>query len=355
MVEPRRNLLGAASVVQRLASMTTDELSRTCNHTRYQPGQRQGHYESFFLRANHPTQRLAFWIRYTLFSPHKHPERAIGELWAVMFDAERDRHVAAKSELPFAQCAFSTTSFEARVGNAHLQPAQAIGSAASGGHQIAWDLRFDGTDAPIFLLPAGLYDAALPKAKALVSLPMARFNGRLEVDGESVEIGDWIGSQNHNWGSKHTDLYAWGQVAGFDSHPQSFLEVATARVKLGPIWTPPMTPLVLRHDGEEHALTAFSQSRKADGAFSYFTWTFASEDEHVHIRGRVEAPRSHFVGLRYYNPPGGEKHCLNSKLASCEVELTDKRSGRSDRLYTASRAAFEILTDDRGHGVEVRA
>ena len=36
-------------------------------------GQPQGHYESFFQRANHPTRPLAFWIRYTLFSPHAHP------------------------------------------------------------------------------------------------------------------------------------------------------------------------------------------------------------------------------------------------------------------------------------------
>jgi hypothetical protein len=50
---------------------------------------------------------------------------------------------------------------------------------------------------------------------------------------------DWVGSQNHNWGSKHTDRYSWGQVAGFDAHPESFLEVATARLKLGPLWTPP--------------------------------------------------------------------------------------------------------------------
>ena len=33
----------------------------------------------------------------------------------------------------------------------------------------------------------------------------------------------WIGSQNHNWGRKHTDSYAWGQVAGFDDAPQTFL------------------------------------------------------------------------------------------------------------------------------------
>ncbi|HVM95802.1 MAG TPA: hypothetical protein VMT89_05405, partial [Candidatus Acidoferrales bacterium] len=170
-----------------------------------------------------------------------------------------------------------------------------------------------------------------------------------------LEVTDWIGSQNHNWGSKHTDLYAWGQVAGFDTHPRSFLEVATARLKFGPLWTPPMTPIVLRHNGEEHKLAELGQTWRATGEFSYFTWRFAGESAAVRIEGRIEAPRSAFVGLRYYNPPGGIKHCLNSKLASCELRFLDKSRGTKEMLRSENRGAFEILTDDTQHGVEMRA
>jgi hypothetical protein len=53
---------------------------------------------------------------------------------------------------------------------------------------------------------------------------MAVYNGSLTVAGEEIEVVDWVGSQNHNWGSQHTDHYAWGQVAGFDTHPDSFDE-----------------------------------------------------------------------------------------------------------------------------------
>ena len=52
----------------------------TANFLRYCPGQRKGHYESYFIRANHPTAAKAFWIRYTIFSPKNRPEAAIGEL-----------------------------------------------------------------------------------------------------------------------------------------------------------------------------------------------------------------------------------------------------------------------------------
>jgi hypothetical protein len=51
---------------------------------------------------------------------------------------------------------------------------------------------------------------------------MATYQGHLTVNGETIDVADWVGSQNHNWGSKHTDRYAWGQVAGFDAHPEGF-------------------------------------------------------------------------------------------------------------------------------------
>jgi hypothetical protein len=338
---------------QRAMTAAGGTIASTMNWTRYQPGQRQGHYESFFVRANHPTRPLAFWIRYTLFSPHQHPENAIGELWSVCFDAERGVHVSAKSEVPFSQCSFDRAAFHVRVGDAELGPGQLRGRAASKDHTIGWDLTFSGDAAPLFLLPAKMYDAKLPKAKSLVALPLAAFRGKLEVDGSVIAIDEWIGSQNHNWGSKHTDLYAWGQVAGFDSHPQSFLEVATARVKIGPLWTPALTPMVLRHQGCEYALNATGQAYRARGEWRYFDWQFASENDEVRIEGSIRAPRQAFVGLRYYNPPGGEKHCLNSKIAACDVTLTNKRSGQVETLATAHRAAFEILTDARDHGIVI--
>ncbi len=263
-----------------------EQMRQEANHTRYRLGQSAGHYESFFLRANHPSRPLAFWIRYTLFSPDHHPENAIGELWAVCFDGETQQ-----------------------------------------------------------------------KAKSLVGLPMAVFNGLLTVDGKDIGVENWGGSQNHNWGAKHTDLYAWGQVAGFDNHPDSFLEVATARLKIGPLWTPPMTPMVLRHRGEEIALNNLMQTLRARGSFRYFEWAFQSETHDVRLEGKIVAPREAFVGLNYSNPPGGNKHCLNTKIATCELKLIHKHQGKTsdpEILSTQHRAAFEILTDDRDHGVEIQ-
>jgi hypothetical protein len=322
------------------------------NHTRYQ-GLAQGHYESFFQRANHPDRPLAFWTRYTVFSPKGHPENAIGELWAVFFNGETNTHIAVKKEVPLNNCVFCTTAFDVRIGVARLGPRSLSGEAEKGADTISWDLTYQGYSTPLLLLPLRLYYTKLPAAKSLVALPLASYSGTLRVNNETIEVTDWLGSSNHNWGSRHTDLYAWGQVAGFDREPGSFLELATAKIKVGPVWTPALTPMVFRHRGKEHALNGLLQTVRAHGSFSYFTWNFCSQTPQVEIEGTITAPREAFVGLTYYNPPGGIKCCLNSKIASCTLHFRDKVHGITDTLQAQNRAAFEILTDDTGHGVRM--
>jgi hypothetical protein len=324
------------------------------NQTRYH-GQPQGHYESFFQRANHISRPLAFWIRYTLFSPKGHPEEAVGELWAIYFNGETGDHAVVKQVASLSNCVFSRSDFMVQIAGASLQQGQLQGGVTMGATSIAWDLHYQSAEAPLLFLPLRLYHTRLPAAKSVVGAPLAIYQGQLIVNGEPVEVDQWVGSQNHNWGSKHTDQYAWGQVAGFETHPDSFLEVATARLKVGPVGIPPLSLLVLRHAGKEWALNSILQSLRATGKFEIGQWSFRSQTREVAIEGTISAPRAAFVGLRYRNPPGGTKECINTKLASCELLVTDRESNRRDRLFTMHRAAFEILTDDRRHGIPMRA
>ncbi len=324
------------------------------NLTRFHD-QTNGFYESFFLRANHPVRPLAFWIRYTLFSPKAHPEDSLGELWGTFFNGETNRHTVVKLEYPLAACHFDPTEFKIQIGAAKLSHRLFQGSLENHGSSLAWEMKYQGDSLPLLLLPLQLYEGKFPAAKSLVSLPCAHFNGTLRVNDEKINITDWVGSQNHNWGLKHTDLYAWGQVAGFDSHPESFLEVATAQLKLGPLWTPPITLLVLRHNQKEYALTDLVPGIKAHGKFRYFSWEFKSISKEVEIEGEISAPALAFVGLNYHNPPGGNKYCLNSKIAACRLHFKDKTTGATDTLETKNRAAFEILTSARNHGISISA
>jgi len=321
---------------------------------RYRVGQNNGAYESYFQRANHPVRPLAFWLRYTVFSPDARPDQAMGEVWGVYFDGEIGEITAAKTQVPIKECSFGEEGLRVDIGAAWLKSGSLRGSARSQSGAIGWNLVFGGGQDPLFDLPRKLYDRRLPRAKAVVASPLCTYDGTLVVNGSTKTIGGWIGSQNHNWGTRHTDHYAWGQVAGFEEAPDSFLELATARMRFGPLWTPFMTLLVLRHEDEEYRLNSLVTSLRTRASFNYFTWRFIAHQGSLGIAGTIQARPQDFVALTYRNPPGGNKCCLNSKIASCIVELRDKKSGRRQILFSENRAAFEILGDDfESHGIPV--
>lgn len=320
------------------AGMTVDP-----EGARYRLGEARGHYESWFLRGNHPTRPLAFWVRYTVTSPAGRPGDAVAELFAIVFSGETHRHVAVRESISMRESLFPTSGLEVRLGTARLTRDGAVGRARSNGHEIGWDIAFTGGEAPLLLLPERFYAGGFPKAKALVMRPSVTFGGSFTVDGETIPVDGWRGSTNHNWGERHTDQYTWGQVAGFDDAPTTFLELATARIRIGPVLTPAMTPIVIRHEGREHRLNAM---RKLFGRAKVggLRWTFEAKDGGVAVAGTIACTPLEVVTFAYKNPPGGTKLCINSKIARCELALTI--DGRRVDLVSRTGAAFEVLVDD---------
>ncbi|TGL60633.1 hypothetical protein [Leptospira sarikeiensis] len=319
---------------------------------RFRPDSNSGHYESWFVRGNHPSRPLAIWIRYTIFSPKNSAKDAIGELWAIYFDGENGKHYVSKSEIPISECKFTGDPFLIKIGPSIQDKNGIKGKSGNkqGSVQIEWELDFSGGDRPLFLFPQNLYSGGFPKAKVLVGRPSILLNGFIKLENNKISIENWRGSQNHNWGPKHTDQYAWGQVAGFDGETDSFLELATAKIKIGPLWTPAITPIVLRFQGKEYLLNGlFSSFGRAK--YDYFNWNFQASSDVIKIEGRIHADKKDFACLRYANPPGGWKHCLNSKIARAEILIQRKGETSPLRLQSARSAAFEILTNDFSHGL----
>ena len=141
----------------------------------------------------------------------------------------------------------------------------------------------------------------------------------------------------------------------FDVAPERIVEAATssgyAELPVASRHAARLASMPMHHrDPFDRLLVA--QALRAEGRYGFFTWTFASASDDVSVEGRIEAPPERFVGLPYDNPPGGRKTCINTKLARCALTL--RRVGRKAvELTTASRAAFEILTDRDDHGVPV--
>ncbi len=301
---------------------------------------RSGHYESWFQRANHPTRPLSLWIRHTIFCPKGNPGAAEGEIWSVWSDGEKGTTFAQKTELPRRDCSFDSSSLDVKMPGGSVKP----GHVHGGTGKLKWDLRWSGGLPVSLLMPEAVYTAGFPKAKALSVVPNAKFEGTYEVSGETHRIDGWPGSHNHNWGSQHTDRYAWGQVCGFDDAPDAFLECGTAQVKVGPLMTPKVTVAVLSLEGRRYELNSIPRGAFVKASVDGFAWKFTSRAGGVTLDVAVEAEPKRFAALRYRNPPGGVKACLNSKIARCTVRLTENEKTRT--LTSAHRAAFEILCED---------
>jgi hypothetical protein len=313
---------------------------------------RAGHYESFYVKACQPGGGRGIWIRHTV---HKRPGAACtASIWFVLFDREAGGPRATKVTVPAAELTSPVGSW-IRIGDAEIGPGRASGGIDTEAVKASWELSFDGDAAPCKYLPSDrLYETRLPRTKFVAPYPDARFDGRLEIDGEEVEIDGWPGMIGHNWGSEHAERWVWLEGTGFADSPGTYFDAGAARIKLGP-WTTPWVPSgMLMLDGEPHRLGGFGHIRSAAVEESPDACSFVLPGENVTVRGRVSAPRKDFVGWIYADPKGPEHNTINCSVS--DLELTVERPGRPSRDLTLSAgAAYELGMRETDHGIPVQS
>jgi len=305
------------------------------------------YYESRFIRANHPDRAQAVWLRWTLLYPR--PGEPVADVWVMVFDPDGRGNRALKQPHPISAADYRTDPWSTRIGDSAIDDHSARG--ALDGTQ--WDLRITpGEQAGVKLLTERAYRAKFPTAKTQVRHPLARFDGTVTL-GDTVTLDGWTGSVNHNWGSKHTPAYAFGQVCGFDGDPSSSLEIVTAHAAVGPLRLPAATLFVLRHDGRQIAVRSVLSARHTSGSYEPFRWSFGGRVDGVEMRGEIRAEPRDVIGLTYTDTNGGTKYCYNSALADCRISLSG--NGVDTELTASRRAMFEILTDERNGEVPLLA
>ncbi len=297
------------------------------------------YYESRFLRANAPDGSRAIWLRETLLLPTS--GAACADVWVMVFDPAG--HRAHRQSYPVADATFGDDPWAVRIGPTSLDDASAAGTVPGHGY---WELTITpGGQQPVRVLSERAYRARIPTAKTLVRHPQARVDGRLLLDGADLAIDGWTGSVNHNWGTRHTPAYAYGQVCAFDDAPDTTLEIVTARAALGRVLLPGVTLFVLRHAGLEFAVRSISGSLQTHGRYRPFTWTFGARLGEQMIEGEITTVPADVIGLTYPDTHGGTRYCYNSSLARCRIQLAGRGFTRTE--LTSRQAMFEILTDDR--------
>jgi hypothetical protein len=310
-----------------------------------------GHYESFYIKACQPGGGRGLWIRHTV---HKRPgAEPNASIWFVLFDREAEAPRAAKVTVPAAELSAPTGSW-IRVGGAEIGPGRAAGGVDTDAVKASWELTFSGDAPPCKYLPADwLYEAPVPRTKFVAPFPDARFDGRLEIDGETIELSGWPGMIGHNWGTEHAERWVWLEGTGFGDAPGAYFDAGAARIALGR-WTTSWIPsgmLVL--DGEAHRLGGFGRIRGASIEEEPTACSFVLPGKDIVVRGRVSAPRKDFVGWVYADPRGPEHNTVNCSVA--DLELTVERPARPARQLTlAAGAAYELGMRETDHGIPVQ-
>jgi hypothetical protein len=325
--------------------------TRDWNAVRFDPGGSPDHVESYFIKLNEPTGTRALWLKATILSGKG--RSAVAEAWAIGFDREAG-HVGVKRVVPFAEARFSKTGLDVQVADMEIHAGRTRGTIVKGTDRIEWDLEFDASGEPLVPYPSlKMYEGPLPSQKMVTPFPDTRFSGRYRVNDRETRVEGWKGMQGHNWGKRHTELYAWGHVNQWDNAENLVLEGATGRVKVGPVLVPPLTVLAVWHEGVRYAFNTGRGIIGNRGVITQRAWRFEAENAEARLHGELAADADEMVGLYYENPNGEMTYCLNSKIAWALITLETKR-GQKLRARSAC-AALEIGTKDPKHGIRMLA
>ncbi|MGH2925114.1 MAG: hypothetical protein ACRDK1_03995 [Solirubrobacterales bacterium] len=310
-----------------------------------------GHYESFYLKATHPSGGRGVWIRHTV---HKRPgSEPTAAVWFTLFDADWDAPRATKASFGPGELSAPQGAY-IRIDGATLEPGRAVGRIEGPELEASWELEFDDPGEPFHHLPyARLYDTSLPRTKFLSPYPRARFDGEVTVGGERIEVTGWPGMIGHNWGVEHAERWVWIQGSELGGDEGSYIDIAAGRIKVGPLTTPWVANGMLRIDGVEHRLGGFDRilSTKLDEEPTGCRFQIAGKG--VKLRGRVSSEPRNFVAWVYADPKGPEHNTLNCSISDLALEI--EQPGREPRrIELAGTAAYEIGMRSTDHGIPVQ-
>jgi hypothetical protein len=345
------------------ADLSPDELAAAArasepdNCIRFDPQSARGHVESLFLKGNSPDGKRALWVKYTILAPRKQPERGVAELWAVAFDRARKAPLANKQSYPLSELALGQAPFSLRLPGAELQHGRARGELGAPGPRFRWDLAY--TCAPESFRPfpsARMYSGSFPRTKTLTPAPDSRLSGFFEIEGERWDVSGYRGAQGHNWGRGHAHAYAWAHANALELAPESaqardsWLELITGRVYVGPLLTPWLTCAGISIDQQLHRFDGLRSMLAREVHVDARSYQFHLRQDECEFEGKIVADPRLIAGLRYEDPDHETLSCLNSKLASGTFML--RARGKVFRLRS-ERVALEIGTREQDHGIPI--
>jgi hypothetical protein len=301
-----------------------------------------GRYESWFVSARDTEPGRpprALWIRHTAHRPAA-AKTASGALWCTVFDPSGGAPAAVKQSLA-----------EPLPGG----PAHFKGEARARGRMAEWELTLTGAEPPMrHLRPAALYRLPLPKTKLEAPVPDGSASGQVVLDGALVDVVGWRATVGHNWGAEHAERWVWLHAAGFEDEPDTWLELAIARVRVGGTLTPWIAFGAVEHAGQRFPLGGLGHVAGVRVLARPGRLEAIVPGGRVDIRVAVHADLEQTIGFRYAGIGANDREVLHAGLA--DVHLHIRRPGRSSaELAATAGGAYELGGSDFTRVVPLQA
>ncbi|MGK2931605.1 MAG: hypothetical protein ACSLFD_02305 [Solirubrobacterales bacterium] len=305
-----------------------------------------GMYESYYLRAAHPDEPVAIWIRYTVQKAKGKAPKA--SLWFTLFDASLEKPLTEKLTADSDQLSELRNSW-IKISDSVFGLDLIEGSSG----EASWCLRLREAARPLeHLSPPWLYRAPLPKTKPESPVPFARISGEVTIGDRTYVLDRWPGMLGHNWGAEHAWTWVWLSGAGFDEDPDAWIDVVMGRVKVAGKITPWVANGAISLDGKRHRLGGMMRRGvHADPEPGHARFVLPGE---AGVKATIETTaRKEITAAWNYSGPDGHLHdVLNCSMAALEVGFTDG-SGTTSSLTTDHGGTYELGLPDRQDWLEV--
>jgi hypothetical protein len=289
------------------------------------------HVESWFVRANHPSEPRAVWLKATVLC--RADGTTIPETWCSVFDGTRTAAFRGAGDIDGSAIALR--------GDGGASRGQLDGDAG----RVEWDVSFTRASGPwaepMCLLPSRrLVDGPFPKSKLLTPFPVLDVGGEVAWDGDRWDLTGWVGMQGHNWGTAHSPEYAWAQCVFPEQ--EAVVEAASGRIELGRRSSPLFSMLVVRRGSTELRFDRIVDRwrQKPHLAFPAYELSIRGRDGSAHLS--MTADPEAMVCLGYDNPARPRSYCLNSKTAEVRLQVRPKH-GAPFELASPHGGALEFL------------
>ena len=317
--------------------------------------------ESYFIKLNHPRGEWAAWVKYTFLARPGNFD-TVGECWFIFFEPDAQmgaRTTAWKETFELANFNPSLDRKEFTIGPNRLSPGRAAGELAGG--EVRFDLNFASAMRSLRLLKRPFYSPLMPGSKLTTPYPGTVADGEIEVRGRKLKVEGFPLSLGHNWGRKHTESYVWGQCQADTEKAPLFFEGCSIPAPVD--WREQggsdskFTVGKVRLGAKEIRFNGYRSMRLNKAFVEPGHWSFSMRKLRWRLAGELHWEPELVAGLRYIQPDGAIRSCLNSMMASGSLTLSKK--GKTGRLRVVQEvairgsAALEFVTPTLDHGFDL--